>query len=246
MHDMDRVRLEAEGELGDQEQVQEQEQEQLMMGPFPTRLDELGEQMQEQLMMGPPRRELELATEVLEVTSERELEQFLGDLMTSATRAASQFVNSPTGQALGDVLKDAARKALPVVGQAIGDYVAPGSGGDLGRRVGAAASQLFEMELEGLSNEDKEFELARRYVQFARAATRAAARRPPTRMAPHDRARWAAARAARVYAPGLLSLVAPDPDAGVAAANGASVYTPSHRPASGRWERRGRVITVYL
>lgn len=226
MHDMDRVRLEAEGELGDHEQGQEQEQEQLMLGPA--------------------RGELELASEVLEVTSERELEQFLGDLMTSATRAASQFVNSPTGQALGDVLKDAARKALPVVGRAIGDYVAPGSGADLGQRVGAAASQLFEMELEGLSNEDKEFELARRYVQFARAATRAAARRPPTRMAPHDRARWAAAQAARAYAPGLLSLVDPDADAGVAAANGAGVYTASHRPASGRWVRRGRVITVYL
>ena len=111
--------------------------------------------------------ELELASRVLEIQGEEELEEFLGDLVSSVTRAAGQFANSPTGHALGDILKDTARKALPVVGRAVGDYVAPGSGGEWGRRVGTAASQLFEMELEGLSNEDKEFELARRYVQWA-------------------------------------------------------------------------------
>lgn len=222
MHDMDRVRLEteAEGELGDREQ--------------------------ESLMLGAPAKgEAELTSELLEVESEQELEQFLGDLMTSAARAAGQFVNSPTGQALGDLLKDAARKALPVIGQAIGDRVAPGSGGDFGHRVGAAASQLFEMELEGLSNEDKEFEVARRYVQFARAATRAASRRPRTRMPPEHRASLAARYAARTYAPGLLGFIDPAATDG-APSNGTSVHGRSHAPASGRWIRRGRVITVYL
>jgi hypothetical protein len=221
MHDMDRVRLETEAE-GDP-----------------------GGREQESLMLGPPRGEVELTSELLEVQSEQELEQFLGDLMTSATRAAGQFVNSPTGQALGDLLKDAARKALPVIGQALGDRVAPGSGGDLGRRVGAAASQLFEMELEGLSNEDKEFEVARRYVQFARAATRAAAQRPRTRMHPERRAGLAARHAARAYAPGLVGLIDLAATNG-APSNAASSNGASHAPASGRWIRRGRVITVYL
>jgi uncharacterized protein (DUF697 family) len=223
MHDMDRVRLETEGE------------------------GEAGEQEQESLMLGPSGHgELELATELLEVTSEQELEQFLGDLMASATQAAGRLVNSPTGQALGDVLKNAARQALPVVGQAIGDSAGPGAGADIGRSLGTAASGLFEMELEGLSNEDKEFELARRYVHFARAATRAAARRPRAPMPPGARARAAAVRAARAYAPGLVGVI--DPSAGDATAvNGAPrVNGASHAPASGRWVRRGRVITVYL
>jgi uncharacterized protein (DUF697 family) len=225
MHDMDRVRLETEGEGEAGEQ--EQEQQSLMLGPG-------------------SHGEMELATELLEVANEQELEQFLGDLMAGATRAAGRLVNSPTGQALGDVLKDAARQALPAVGQAIGDAVAPGAGGDFGRSLGTAASGLFEMELEGLSTEDKEFELARRYVQFARAATRAAARRPRAPVPPHDRARAAAVRAARAYAPGLVGVIDPSaadatPVNGVPRVNGAS-----HAPASGRWVRRGRVITVYL
>jgi hypothetical protein len=222
MHDMDRVRLETEAE------------------------GELGEGEQESLMLGPPRTgEVELTSRLLEVGNEQELEQFLGDLMAGAARAAHAFVDSPTGQALGDVLKDAARKALPVIGQAIGDRVAPGSGGDMGRRVGAAASQLFEMELEGLSNEDKEFEVARRYVQFARRATRAAAQRPRTQMPPERRAVLAARYAARDYAPGLVGLIDLTATDGVPS-NGTSINGASHAPASGRWIRRGRVITVYL
>jgi len=220
MHDMDRVKLETEhGEHA---------------------LEHGGQS--EQAAPGADHRELELATELLEVTNEQELEQFLGDLISSAGRAASRLIDSPTGQALGDVLKDAARKALPVVGKAVGDYVSPGGrGADWGQRLGNAASQLFEMELEGLSNEDKEFELARRYVQFARAASRAAASRAANGAPPRAVARAAASHAARRYAPGLLSVIDPTGVGLSAPVNGAS-----HAPATGRWVRRGRVVTVYL
>jgi hypothetical protein len=220
MHDMDRVKLETEHG----EQALEQ-----------------GEQSQ-QSAQGADHRELELATELLEVTNEQELEQFLGDLIATAGRAASRLIDSPTGQALGDVLKDAARKALPVVGKAVGDYVSPGGrGGDWGQRLGNAASQLFEMELEGLSNEDKEFELARRYVRFATAASRAAAGRAGNGAPPRAVARAAASHAARRYAPGLVSVIDPTGVGLSAPVNGAS-----HAPATGRWVRRGRVVTVYL
>ena len=185
--------------------------------------------------------ELELASQVLEIQGEEELEEFLGDLVSSVTRAAGQFANSPTGHALGDILKDTARKALPVVGRAVGDYVAPGSGGEWGRRVGTAASQLFEMELEGLSNEDKEFELARRYVQWAAdAASRAARLARRAQAPPVAIARQAASQAAHQYAPGLLALIDPT-------GRGVTPATPRNgNGRSGHWIRRGNRVVVYL
>jgi hypothetical protein len=193
-------------------------------------------------VVGPDSRELQLASELLEVGSEHELDQFLGDLISSAAGSVGRFVDSPTGHALGGILEDVARKALPAVGQAIGDYVSPGSGGDWGHRAGAAAGQLFGLELEGLSNEDKEFELARRYVQLARSATRAAAGATGLRASPHTVARAAAAQAARRYAPGLLSLVDP------ASFGQAASFTSAgaHSPLTGRWVRRGRNVVVHL
>jgi hypothetical protein len=226
MHDLDRIQPGADehqyGEPGS-------EYEREMEGNQPS-------------VFGPESRELELTSELLEVGSEQELEQFLGDLLSSAAGAVGRFVDSPTGRALGGILKDAARKALPVVGQALGDYVSPGAGGDWGRRTGAAASQLFELELEGLSNEDKEFELARRYVQWARSAAHTAAGATGLRAAPHTVARAAAAQAARRYAPGLLGVIDPANDGPVASLAGAR----AHSPLTGRWVRRGRYVVVHL
>src|SRR6266508_2088562 len=49
--------------------------------------------------------ELALASELLEVSSEAELEQFLGGLFNKVAGAASQFARSDTGRALGGILK---------------------------------------------------------------------------------------------------------------------------------------------
>src|SRR4051812_24957577 len=70
--------------------------------------------------------ELQLASELLEISNEAELEQFLGNILSAVGGAARQFARSDTGQALGGILKDAARQALPVVGQAVGKWVSPG------------------------------------------------------------------------------------------------------------------------
>ncbi len=78
--------------------------------------------------------EIELASELLEIGSEFELEQFLGNVLNAVGGAARQFASSPTGQALGGILKDAARQALPVVGQAVGQWVSP-SGGAVGAQL---------------------------------------------------------------------------------------------------------------
>src|SRR5438128_2685697 len=63
--------------------------------------------------------EMELAGALLEVSSEAELDRFLGDLFRRAGRAVGSVVRSPVGQALGGILKNAARQALPVIGGAL-------------------------------------------------------------------------------------------------------------------------------
>src|SRR5687768_9430530 len=79
--------------------------------------------------------EMELAAELLEITDEQELEQFLGKLVRSAGKAIGGFVKSPVGKALGGVLKTVAKKALPIAGSALGNLVAPGVGGMIGGKL---------------------------------------------------------------------------------------------------------------
>jgi len=145
--------------------------------------------------------EMELASELLAVQSEAELDQFLGKLFKKAVGTVSKFARSGTGKMLGGVLKGIAKKALPVAGAALGSIV-PGVGTAIGGALGSAASNLFELELEGMSAEDREFETARAYVRFAGNAARRASR---IRNAPPSRAaRSAVMTAAKRFAPGLL------------------------------------------
>src|SRR5437016_2583258 len=115
--------------------------------------------------------ENELAAELLEITNEQELEEFLGGLV----KAAGSFIKSPVGRALGGVLKDVAKTALPVVGGALGSMVAPGIGTALGSQLGSMASGMFEVELEAMPAEAAEFEVARRLVNMAASAAQHAA-----------------------------------------------------------------------
>jgi len=144
--------------------------------------------------------EMELAAELLSATNEAELEQFLGGII----KGAKKLFKSPVGRALGGILKGVAKKALPMVGGALGSMVAPGIGTAIGSSLGSAAGNLFGLELEGLSNEDREFEVARRVVRLASAATRHAATAPP-HIHPMTVARRSVAMAAQRHAPGLLS-----------------------------------------
>jgi hypothetical protein len=144
--------------------------------------------------------EIELAAELLEISSEEELEQFLGNLI----KKVGGFVRGPVGQALGGVLKSVAKKALPIVGGALGSFVAPGVGTAIGSKLGSLAGGLFEVELESMGQEQAQFEVARRMVGLSAAASRLAAQaRPGPGASPHTVARAAVAKAARAYAPGL-------------------------------------------
>jgi hypothetical protein len=166
--------------------------------------------------------EMELASELLEVTDEGELEQFIGDLFKRAGRAVGQFVRSPVAKALGGLLKNAARQTLPIVGTALG--------GPAGGDVAAQAGKLFGLELEGLSAEDQEFEAARQFVRFADQAAKNAAQAEPG-VPPQTAARAGFVAAARQHAPGLVRPA------------GRPLPTGT-RKRHGQWVRYGRHIVV--
>lgn len=174
-----------------------------------------------------------LAAELLGVADEAEMDQFLGKLFKKVGRAVGKFVKSPVGRTLGRLLKGVAKKALPAVGGALGSIV-PGVGTAIGTTLGTAASNLFEVELEGLSPEDQEFEVARRFVRLSEEAAKNAALAPPS-VDPQAAAKAALVAAAKKHAPGLLR-------GGITPTTAAAV--PGVPGRSGRWIRRGRKIIL--
>lgn len=182
--------------------------------------------------------EMELAAELLSVNNEAELEQFLGKLFKRAGRAIGKFVKSPIGQQLGGILKGAAKQALPMLGGALGNLVLPGVGGALGSQLASGAGSMLGLELEGLSQEDQEFELARQFVRFAGAAAGNAAEVSPA-TPPAQAAQQAAVSAAQTHAPGLLKTSG----AANAARPGAYGQKCQHRK-KGMWVRSGNNIII--
>jgi hypothetical protein len=176
--------------------------------------------------------EMELAAQLLEATSEEELEEFLGNLVKAASSAVRGFASSSTGQALGGMLKSAAKKALPQVGRAIGDFVAPGAGGGIGQRAGQWLGG--QLELEGLSAEDQEFEVARAVVRLGKDATRTAIAAGPGG-SPRQAAGNAVVSAAQRQLPGMVPLLS---------GSGSAATAQQDKQRSGRWIRRGRRIVL--
>ena len=192
--------------------------------------DEFEQEFEENSLAYPfsEQQEMELAAELLEISSDEELEAFLGKLVRSAVRGVRNFVRSPTGKAIGGALKGLARKALPIAGKVLGNVVAPGVGGVIGGKLGSVASSMFELEMEGMSPEDMEFEVARRFVRLA-GATSAVAARQANSAAPGVVVNRAIQRAARIHAPGLLQ---------------SQQHSPSGRVNTGRWIRSGNRIIL--
>jgi len=148
--------------------------------------------------------EMELAQELLEVGNEAELEEFLGKLVRGVARGASAFMKSGVGRAVGGVLRNVAKTALPMVGSALGSFVAPGIGTALGGKLGSMAAKLLEAEeRETMGEAEAELEAARRYVRWANGTVRNAMR-APYGVPPRVVARSAAVSSARRYAPSLL------------------------------------------
>jgi hypothetical protein len=148
--------------------------------------------------------EFELAQELLEITTEAELEEFLGKLVKRVAKGASSFMKSGLGKAVGGVLRNVAKTALPMVGSALGSFVAPGLGTAIGGKLGGMAASLLEAEeLETMGEAEAEMEAARRYVRWASGTVRNAMRAPRS-APPRVVARSAAVSSARRYAPALV------------------------------------------
>ncbi len=228
MHDIDRIRLETQPET-EMFEAGPFEAEQFEFAETGTTYGETGEVFSETEQM-------ELASELLEITSEAELDRFLGDLIGRAGNAIGKFVKSPEGQAIGGILKGAARQVLPGIGSAVGRYFGGETGAKLGGDVASAAGRAFGLELEGLSSEDREFEVARRYVSFAGEAVKNLAL-APSNLDPRSAAGAAAVDAAKTHAPGLLS-----PRQAAIEPQTNSSFSTGH---SGRWMRRGSKIVLY-
>ena len=147
--------------------------------------------------------ELELASELLAVANEGELDRFLGDLIDRAASSVGSIIRSPLGRAIGSSLKGVIKSALPLAGGTLGTMVGGPLGASIGCGLASAAGRAFGLELEGLSREDQEFEVAKRFVRFASEAVKDAASASPVGD-PHALAQSAIAAAARQNAPGLL------------------------------------------
>jgi hypothetical protein len=185
---------------------------------------------------------MELAAELLEVRDEQELDRFLG----SVFKKVKAFAGGPIGKALGGALKGVLKTALPIAGKVAGSFFGGPIGGTIGGKLGSMAGNLFEMELEGLSQEDREFEAAKQFVRFASEAVKNASSSPGGN--PVAIARSAIAAAAQNHAPGLLngsramSSMSSMPSV-------SSMSSPSYgagSPRSGRWYRKGSDIYVKL
>ncbi len=132
--------------------------------------------------------ETELAAELLATNNDHELDHFLGGLVPDSLKG---------------LLKTVIKKALPIAGAAAGAYFGGPLGSQIGQKIGSAASNMFEMELEGLSNEDQEFEVARAVVRLAKDAGEELNAMPPSGN-PEEDARQALIQSAIHNAPGLL------------------------------------------
>lgn len=166
--------------------------------------------------------EEELAAELLEATSDEELDHFFGGLMKGAKR----LLKSPAGKMLGGALRGIAKKALPLAGKTLGNMFVPGLGGAVGGQLGGMLGNAFEGE--GLSEDEVQLEVAKRVVRTARQAAAQVARDPRAISDARAAVQSGLGTALKRNLPGLLN----------AGPLGASTRN------SGRWYRRGNRIII--
>ncbi|HVG22566.1 MAG TPA: hypothetical protein VND45_00295 [Thermoanaerobaculia bacterium] len=163
----------------------------------------------------------DLAAELLSVSDEGELDEFFRKLL----RRAGGFAKK-----LAPVIKPLAKKLLPIAGRAVGTYFGGPVGGALGSKLGTLATNLFEVDMEGLEPQEAEMEVARGIVKLATTAAEQAAA-APANADPNQVVRAAMTAAAQQHAPGLL--------------RNRGGRTPSRK--TGRWVRQGnRLIVIGL
>ncbi len=170
--------------------------------------------------------EMALAMELMSLSSEAELEQFLGNMFKGVWGGLKK-VGSAVGKVaapLGGVLKGLAKTALPFVGGALGSFIPiPGVGTALGTALGSAVGNALEREFSGMELDQREFEAARRFVRLAGTAAQLAAQ-DGMPADPNAAARTAVLIALRQHVPQLTARMP--------------------QPTVGRWRRRRGVIEL--
>ena len=219
--------------------------------------------------------ELEMVYQLLEVSNEQELNQFLGGLISKAAGtvagAASRFVASPAGRGVGQYLVDFGKKTLPQLAGQYGGQYGGQAGGKLGSAIGGRfgatgarlgnwagqkagswvgqkagtqagdwlagnAQRIFNLELETLSPENQELEIAQSFVRFAtdvaKRASQAVQQNPGISLG--QLGKQVLNASAPRHAPGLLT-PASRPTA------------PAGRPRASRgtWVRQGNSIVLH-
>lgn len=218
MHDLDRTLRAQEPEL----------EGEFEYGMFGETDGEFEEETYDELT---EEQEIDLAAELLAISDDRELDQFLGGLLKKAKGAV--------GPALKKYLKPLAKKLIPIAATALGGYFGGPMGAKLGNKLGSFATTLFEVDFESMDGEAMEMEVARNFVRLANAAATNAATAGPA-ADPNRAAKTALVQAAKTYAPGLVR------NNPAVRSNGAASITPSviRRRNKGRWIRRGRQIVL--
>lgn len=184
--------------------------------------------------------ELELAAQLMEVNSEQELEQFLGDLFKKASGAIGGFIKSPVGQALGKALKPIASQLLPMAGQALGGAIGGPAGSQIGGQLASAAGSIFGLELE---QSEQEFEAAQTFVRLATDSYKNAAQ-APAGANPMAVARAAITQAAQVHAPHLLE-GEPNQGYGGQQQSGFNSGEQQKPRRTGKWVRHGNKVILF-
>lgn len=222
MHDLDRVQL----EMGDVDELGSDDLDEL--DDFETGWDESESPFGDE-------EEAELAMELLSVSNDEELEYFLGGLIKKVARSASKIVRSPVLKGVFRVLKPIAKTVLPIAAGAAGTALGGPVGGMLGGQLGSMVSGLFEVDPQGLGDEELEFETARRFVRLA-GTTVKKAMASPKNVSPNLAAKQALKSAAMSMSPTATRSIASKTRAGSGLGLGEA--------KSGRWIRRGRKIIV--
>ena len=135
----------------------------------------------------------DLAAELLNVVNESEFLHVLDRIAAETARAGGRPLPPATARALLAILRQTAERTLPTLTLALGED--PGT--SAATPVAQTAARVFGLEAEGMSAEDRDFEIARQFVRFAQAALAHAG----TTGGAAD----AVARAAREFAPGLVT-----------------------------------------
>jgi hypothetical protein len=200
-----------------------------------------------------------LASQLLEVASEAELEQILRDLASKARRGVEPVRPAAAGPVEG-LLKTVSKNALPSLAAAVGATSGGPERDATAGRLGSLLDQALRARAGRMTAADPDlqkcqqlFERYRRFVRVAGTATRAAAAAPPgvTAVAVAQKVIGDSARATLARTPEASAQTATSPSPGAqapgsaAAANAAASGRPPRRKSpAGPESAAGRVCTI--